>query len=183
MRNESNDLTECVVEEMVLHVPAEHLEGLIGYFDGMHEGDRGAARAVFHGRELKLEGSGGHLVLARQENTFVARELELFDDRGATFFDQVVLSLFLAYMGRLHCRVRVVDASGAAARLVEVVVEDGRTNWKRADPATGAWLSPAGSSGAEPAESFTEEILAKLEEAKRYFAEYVRLKGLRSAKP
>jgi hypothetical protein len=167
-----NYLVDCDVSEMQLRIPKEHAEELVRYFDGRHSGERGCATATSGGRELALESGGGRLILALRGDSFVAEELEVFDDRGAEFFGRVVINLFVVYRGTLRCRLQWGNPMPAGSAPSEVVVDAGRTTWMSPGP-TGSWLRPP-----EPAidQSEIEAALAKIEEGARYFAEYLRLK-------
>jgi hypothetical protein len=174
-----NYLLECEVEELALRVPRGDAQDLAEYFDGRHPGERGAARAVLQGGELRLESRGGRLVLWLEGNEFVAGELEIFDDREGEFFRGVVLNLAVAYRGDLRCRLRWSAAGkGLQAEGAEVVVEAGESNTPLAAP-PGAWLAQPSEVSPEAGDALAEEIARKLEEARRHWAEYQRLKGQR----
>jgi hypothetical protein len=176
-----NYLLDCDVEELALRIPRDHVQDLAAHFDGGHEGERAAARAVVEGAELRFESRGGRLVLALENEAFVASELEIFDDRGGEFFRLVVLNLAIAYGGDLRCRLHWANpGSGLEADGAEVVIEAGRSNVK---PSTqpAAWMARRPAPAPEIADALAEEIAAKLEEARSHWAEYQRLKGQRES--
>lgn len=179
-------LVDCELETMELHIPREHVEGLVAWFDGQHDGERGAATASASGQELRFEGRGGRLTLRLSGTSYAARDLEVADDREGEFLETVVVNLFRAYRGTLGCRVRWGAKPGARpGDWLEVRVERGRSSWPSGP--VGRWLAGPGEAEAEEGgeqspESVEalEEILAKLEEAERHFSEYLRLKQQRS---
>lgn len=174
-----NYLLECDVEELALRVPRDDAQDLAEYFDGLHEGARGAARAVVQGGELRLESRGGRLVLSLEGEAFVASELEIFDDRDGEFFQNVVLNLAVAYQGDLRCRLRWASpGKGIQAEGAEVVVDAGESNVRLAS-APGAWMAQQAGASPEAGDALAEEVARKLEEARRHWAEYQRLKGQR----
>lgn len=178
-------LVDCDLEEMELAIPREHVEGLLDYFDGRHEGDRGVAEAVLDGSELRFEARGGRLMLELRAELFHVRDLEIMDDREGEFFERVVVNLFRAYRGLLRCRVRWAQArSGVRDEWLDVVIERGRSTWPSG--AAGGWLVPAPAEQPQEQEALSadnadalEEVVAKLEEAERHFSEYLRLKSQR----
>ena len=168
-------LHDCEVLEMELEIPGEDVREIAGFFDGRHDGGRAGARASLCGRELKLEARGGRMQLTLRGEVFVPDEIEILDDRSAEFFEQVVLSLFATYRGRLRCRVRWAGqrpGSAAEEAEVEVEVDKRRCNWP-APVHPGAWLVASAISEVKA------EVRAKLEEARRHYSEYLRLKGER----
>ncbi len=176
-----NYLLECDVEELALRVPREDAQAVAEYFDGLQAGERGAARGVAQGGELRLESRGGRLVLALEGEAFVATELEIFDDRDGEFFQRVVLNLVVAYQGDLRCRLSWASpGKGLQAEGAQVVVEAGECSAPLSSPA-GRWMAQLPGASAEVSESLTDEIARKLEEARRHWAEYQRLKGQREA--
>lgn len=172
-------LVDCDVEELDLAIPREHVTALVDYFDGQKEGERGVAQAVMRGNELSFEARGGRMTLKLEGAAFRAWDLELLDDREGEFFEQVVVNLFRAYRGNLRCRLRWGQArAGAQGEWLNVVVEGGRSSWPSG--ATGGWLPrPQPAAADQDGAEALEEILAKLEEAERYFSEYLRLKNQR----
>jgi len=176
-------LVDCELEELELEIPREHAQDLAAYFDGRHEGERGAAQAQLEPHELRLEAEGGRLALVLEGRTWRARDLELMGDRNGEFFESVVVNLLRAYRGRLIGRVRwSASGAGQGAAWLDVRVEDGRSTWPSG--AVGKWMSGRPrqhlAEEAESASDSLEEVFAKLEEAERHFAEYLRLKQQRS---
>lgn len=176
-------LVDCDVEELDLAIPREHLQALVDYFDGRHDGERAVAEAISRGGELCFESRGGRLILELAGDAYRARDLDLIDDREGEFFEKVVVNLFRAYRGELRCRLRWAEArSGQREEWLDVVVERGHSTWPSGT--AGAWLPrrpalPAPEPEPDAGAVALEEIAAKLEEAERYFAEYLRLKSQR----
>jgi hypothetical protein len=168
----SKYLFDCEVLEMDLEVPAEDAKDLVAWFDGRRDPNL-PAKAEVSGSELKIEAQGGRILLSQRGDVFVPDEIEVLDDREARFFEQVILSLFLAYRGKLRCRIRWAGMRpGSAGEESSVSVEDGRSDWPHTVMA-GAWLVASAVSEADA------EVRTKLEEARRLFDEYKRLKGQR----
>ncbi|MFN7131584.1 MAG: hypothetical protein ACK4N5_05840, partial [Myxococcales bacterium] len=133
-------LLDCEVSSMKLEIPSAHRQVLLGFFDGSRHRDRVSTRAVAEGDELRLENEGGRMLFVEKGNVLTLRELEIFEDRGGEFFGRVAVNLFVTYKGRLKCRLKW-DAQGVADAnpLIDVEVQDGKTNWKGEFNA-GAWL-------------------------------------------
>jgi hypothetical protein len=164
---------DCEVLEMELEVPPEDAEELLGFFDGSRQGGRVGAKAERFGRELKIESCAGRMLLTQRGSALVPDEIEVLDDREGEFLENVVLALFATYRGKLRLRIRWAGARpGSSAEEQEVEVEDGRSNWPTRVP-KGPWLATAAASEA------SGEVRQKLEEARRHFEEYLRLKGER----
>ncbi|MGC4113860.1 MAG: hypothetical protein QM765_04235 [Myxococcales bacterium] len=180
-------LVDCELEELDLEIPRDHASALVAYFDGRHDGERGAGTARATAGELIVESGGGRLVFELDEDhQFHARDLELSGDPDGRFFEMVVVNLFRAYRGTLLGRVRWSKRGGQAPAQpqadawLQVKVRDGHSTWP-SGPA-GKWLARPTPVPAESEESLDaiEEIVNKLEEAERHFAEYLRLKQQRS---
>ncbi|HEY3447862.1 MAG TPA: hypothetical protein VGK67_16015 [Myxococcales bacterium] len=180
-------LVDCELEELDLEIPREHAPDLVAWFDGRHEGERAAAKARATESELCFEAAGGRLLLELDEDhSFRARDLELSGDADGQFFEAVVVNLFRAYQGTLSGRVRWSAREAQQPQRdawLQVKVRDGHSTWPSG--ATGKWLArpspvpaPAGEGPEESADSL-REIVEKLNEAERYFAEYLRLKEQR----
>ncbi|MGI5861485.1 MAG: hypothetical protein ACOX6T_05440 [Myxococcales bacterium] len=166
-------LHDCEVLEMRLEVPGEDAREIVDWFDGSHGAERASAKAELAGRELRIEAQGGRMLLILRGDFFVPDEIEILDDRDALFFEQVVLALFVTYQGTLRCRVRWAGhRSGSVGGEQEVQVDQGRSDWPN-PVAPGAWLV------ASAIAEVGAEVRGKLEEARRHYAEYQRLKGQR----
>lgn len=179
-------LLDCEVTSMQLRIPAAHRQALLDFFDGTRGRDCCGTRATEQGDELWLESEGGRIILSERGGTLRIRELEIFEDRGGEFFGRVVVNLLITYRGRLRCRLKW-DVQGAAAKSppAEVEVSEGETNWQ-GDFNRGVWL-PSDERAAdegEYVEEFTgvlpEDVREKVEEARRHFEEYKRLKEQRA---
>lgn len=165
---------DCEVLEMELEVPLEDSKELLRFFDGSHEGGRAGAKAEQFGRELKIESRSGRILLTQRGEALVPDEIEVLDDRDAEFLEHVVLSLFATYRGKLRLRIRWAGARpGSSAEEQEIEVEDGKSTWPTRVP-KGAWLAAAAAS------EVAGEVKEKLDEARRHFEEYLRLKGERA---
>ncbi|HCF60425.1 MAG TPA: hypothetical protein DFS52_20800 [Myxococcales bacterium] len=166
-------LYDCEVLEMKLEVPGEDVRELVDWFDGSHGAERASAKAELAGRELRIEAQGGRVLLTLRGEAFVPEEIEILDDREALFFESVVLALFVTYQGTLRCRVRWAGhRHGSVGDEQEVQVDQGRSSWP--NPVTpGAWLVASAIS------EVGAEIRGKLEEARRHYDEYLRLKEQR----
>ncbi len=173
-------LVGCEVLSMSLRIPRSHISDLLGYFDGQGRNERGSARAHIVGRELYFESCGGRLALLLENDVFVVSDLEIFDDRSGDFFEKVVLNLFVFYGGNLRCITEWSPSRVANERCREITVQKGCCSWKMSRISeTGGWLnfsSKYRNEDSEPSECLVEEILAKLDEAERCYAEYVRLR-------
>ena len=174
---------------MEVRVPRGHAAGLVAFFGG--EGrDRASARASLVGDDLRIEAEGARFVLTLVKEVFVPKELDLSEDRAGDFFGKVVVNLFVTYGGTLRCRVKWDEpAYNESPEGSEVAVEAGRTDWK-GDFSIGAWLPDGAvvplaeglleiSNPAEEEAPLPDEVQLKLEEARRHFAEYLRLKAAR----
>ncbi len=181
-------LVDCELEELDLEIPREHASALAAYFDGRHEGERGAATARATAGELRFEAQGGRLLLELDEDhRFRARDLELTGDPDGRFFESVVVNLFRAYKGTLAGRVRWSSRGGQAQpdAWLQVKVRDGHSTWPSG--AAGKWLArptpvrleDSAEDGDDEGVAALEEVVEKLHEAERHFAEYLRLKQQR----
>ncbi len=180
-------LLDCEVTAMELALPSTHRQALLGFFDGSKGRDRAGTRALVQGDEIWLESEGGRVVLVERGSQLVLRELEIFEDRGGEFFGRVVVNLFVTYRGTLRCRLKW-DAPGVgdASPPLEVEAAGGTSNWK-GEFTRSAWLPEDALVPVEEEEEYVEELTgelpddvrAKLDEARRHFEEYKRLKGQR----
>ncbi|MDR0965971.1 MAG: hypothetical protein LBM75_05655 [Myxococcales bacterium] len=172
----SRYLQDCDVREMRLVIPERDEEALLNFFDGSDRAGGASAKATRQGPCLKIEAVGGKLVLRANGRGFEAEELRIFDDRSGVFFDEVVVALFVTYRGALRCSLRW---SGARASQWEetLCVEAGRCTPNRDGVTPGRWLSAMSQ---EPSD---EEINDRLEEGRRLFDEYQRIKSARRLLP
>ena len=171
----SRYLQDCDVRQMRLVIPAGEEDALLNFFDGSGRAGSASARATRQGSRLKIEAVGGRIVLGTGARGFQVEELRIFDDREGVFFDEIVAPLFVAYQGLLCCTLRWSGARVGHWE-EELCIERGRCTPSR-DITPGRWLCAAAQEASE------EEILGKLEEARRLFGEYQRLKTSRRLLP
>lgn len=171
----SRYLQDCDVCEMSLFIPAGEEASLLDFFDGSDRAGGANAKATRFGPLLKIEAVGGKIVLRAKGHGFEVEELRLFDDRDGIFFDEIVASLFVTYRGVLRCCLRW-SGSRVGHWEEELCIEKGRCTPSR-DLTPGRWLCAAAQ---EPSD---EEISGKLEEARRLFGEYQRIKASRRLLP